>query len=506
MLNEIVFETEKGKKTVKKVGPGLWGYIYKPEKEPFCYRFIPIEDVRYIQNREAIKQLIGQPRPRGLAPVKDVFQSNISGKNYFTIQYEIITPDFWIDILNHKDARINLLFFIEILKILPFWWSQLGQGIIPFPSEIVFSENTPFLLQMPLLELPEIGNFLDDNERVEFLAPEYFMMIKGNRSSNGRNLDLYAIGAAIHKGLHLEPEHKWDNDSIKKLVAGSFIEFRSKKKKLPQWCEKVVQIRSIYNYINQLLAREIKFRSYYDPDKLSSILIENIKYFNPAIAVLKFREEGKIEMAYGLIKEILVTELSYNNLLLAEEIARELNLIFEAIEHLEDAINKFPTAEDKLAYLKQLELLIKQTPEFILESVVRKKTELFDKIEGMIERDYKILPFDTQEEFVDEVIKFFLMREKYDKAALILYPHLYDDQKTFLWWKFERTIAYSCCLVGQKRMDEARTCIAGIKEKLRKVESEDRLPPEIIKNYRKSLLEIEKEIFNQNFQTKTIPK
>ncbi len=506
MLNEIIFETEKGRKSVKKIGPGFWGYIYRPEKEPFCYRFIPIEEVRAIECREEIKRLIGQPRLRGIAPVKDVFQSDISGKVHLIIQYEIITPDFWIDIIKHNDARVNLLYFIEILKILPFWWSQLGQGIIPLPSEIVFSDNTPFILQMPISELPAIKSFLDENERAEYLAPEYFRMIKGTRMVNGRNLDIYALGVAIHKGLHLENEQNRDNDYIKKMANGSFPELRPNQKKLPLWCEKVVQIRSIYNYVHQLMSRDIKFRSYYEPDKLSSMLVENIKYFDPATAIGKFRKEGKTEMAYGLIKEILATDLSSDNLIMASEIARDLNLIFEAIEHLEEAINKFPGANDKSAYIKQLELLIRRTPELILESVIKKKTQLFEKIEGMIERDYEILSFDIQEEFVEEVITFFLMRGKYDKAALFLYPHLYDAGKTFLWWKFERTIAYSSCLVGQKRIEDARKLISGIKEKLKKVESEGRLHPELIKNHRKSLLEIEKKIFEQDLQSKNLTK
>ena len=506
MLNEIIFETEKGRKSVKKIGPGFWGSIYRPEKEPFCYRLIPIEKVRSIECREAIKHLIGQPRLRGIAPVIDVFQSDISGKGHLIIQYEIITPDFWIDIIKHRDAKVNLLFFIEILKILPFWWSQLGQGIVPLPSEIVFSDNTPFILQFPLSELPAIGNFLDENERAEYLAPEYFRMIKGARLVNGRNLDIYALGVAIHNGLHLETEQTRDNDYIKKMVNGSFPELRPNQKKLPPWCEKIVQIRSIYNYVNQLMSRDIKFRSYYDPDKLSSMIEENIKYFDPATAIGKFREEGKSEMAYGIIKEILATDLSYDNLIMASEIARDLNLVFEAIEHLEEAINKFPGAIDKSAYIKQLELLIRQTPEFILESVIKKKTQLFEKIEGMIDRDYEILSFDTQEEFVEEVIKFFLMMGKYNRAALLLYPHLYDASKTFLWWKFERTIAYSGCLVGQERIEDAKKLISGIKEKLKKVESEDRLHPELIKNHRKSLLEIEKKIFEHDFQSKNITK
>lgn len=506
MLNEITFETEKGTKSVKKIGPGFWGYIYRPEKEPFCYRFIPIEDVRSIDCREAIKHLIGQPRLRGIAPVIDVFQSDISGKTYLTIQYEIITADFWIDIINHNDARINLLFFIEILKILPFWWSQLGQGIIPLPSEIVFSENIPFILQMPLSELPAIRNFLDKNERAAFIAPEYFRMLKGTRMVNGRNLDIYALGVAINKGLHQKTEQNWDDDYIKKLVNGSLPELRSNQKKLPLWCEKVVEIRSIYNYVNQMMARDIKFRSYYEPDKLSLMLIKNIKYFDPTTAVRKLRQEGKTEMAYGLIKEILATELSYENLLLAAEIARELNLILESIEYLEEAIGKFPAAVEKSAYIKQLELLMRQTPEFILESFNKKKIQLLEKIEGMIERNYKMLSFDAQEEFVDEAVKFFLMMGSYDKAALFLYPHLYDTEKKFLWWKFDRTIAYGSCLAGQNRVQEARTLIAAIKDKLRKVEAEGRLHPEIIKIHRKSLLEIEKRIFDPDFKSKTITK
>lgn len=501
MQSEIIFETEKGRKNVKKVGPGFWGYIYKPEKEPFCYRFIPIEDVRSIEIREAIKQLIGKPRLRGIAPVKDVFQCDIAGKTFLTVQYEMLRDDFWIDIIKQNDARLNLSFFIEILKILPFWWSQLGTGIIPLPSEILFSENIPFILQMPLSDLPAIRTFLDENERTEFLAPEYFRITKGHRSNIGRNLDIYAIGVAIHKGLHRETEESTGENYIPKVLSGTFHESGQSRKKLPQWCEKVVEIRSIYNYVDQMMAREIKFRSYYEPEKLSLLLTENLKYFDPATAVAKVREKGNSELAYGLIKEILTTEPTYENLLLAAEIARDLKLTLESIEYLEEAINKFRMTKELTAYIRQLDLLVLQIPGLILESVIKKTPQFIQKIETMIERDYMAIPFEAQEDYVDEVIKIILAKGDYDKVASLVYPHLYDPGKTFLWWKFDRTIAYARCLAGQRRKEDAKKFIAGIKEKLNRVESEGRLDPELLRKYRKSLLEVEKRLFEQDLHS-----
>lgn len=501
MDSEITFETERGAKRVKKVGPGFWGYIYKPEKEPYCYRLIPIEEVRSIEIREAIKQLKGKPRTRGVAPVKDVFQCDISGKTFLAVQYEIFRDDFWVDIIKQHDARVNLLFFIEILKILPLWWSQLGVGLIPLPSEIVFSENIPFILQMPLSDLPGIGTFLDESERAEYLAPEYFRISKGQRSSIGRNLDIYAIGVGIHKGLHREAEPVQGEDNIRKLFFGSLHESGQTRKKLPQWCEKVVEIRSIYNYVDQMMARDIKFRSYNEPEKLSPLLARNLIYFDSSAAVRIMLEKGNQEMAYSLIKEILLTEPAYDNLLLAAEIARDLKLTLESIEYLEEAINKFKTIGELKAYFWQLDLLIHQIPELIVESVIKKTPQFIQKIEFMIERDYRTIPFDAQEDYVDEVTSILLAKSEYDKAASLLYPHLYDSGKTFLWWKFDRTIAYARCLAGQRRKEDAGKFMAGIKEKLNKAESEGRLQPELLRKYRKSLLEVEKRLFEQDFQS-----
>jgi hypothetical protein len=362
------------------------------------------------------------------------------------------------------------------------------------PSDIVFSDGTPFILQMPSGHIPSVNHLLDGNDRLEFLAPEFFNVNKGKHSINGKNLDIYALGVGLYKGLYKKSGEINDSDYRSLYFGKTYNEVNISTKKLPAWCEKVVQVQSMYNTINQLIARDLKFRSFYEPEKLSNIITENIKYFDPAVVISQLLKEGKTEMAYGIVKDILITDRSYAILVLAADIASKLNLVLEAVEYLEEIINNFKNLPDKTVYAWQLELLVKNIPEYVIQLVLKQKDNLLEKTEVMIDRDYSQLPFAKQDEFVEGVVSLLLLRGKYEQAAIILHPHLYDANNTYLWWKFQRTIAYTACLAGQGRIDDSKMLIADIREKLKKVEAEGRLHPEIVIQHKKKLLEIEKQI------------
>lgn len=496
---EIIIKEGASEKAVF-VGPALWGSIYRSSSLPFCYRLIPLDYIHSLEKIKIIQDQIQVPRQKYIAPITDTFQIQINDQEYFCVQYDTAPYTSYTEIIKDSDPEKAFRYGIKIVEKLPYWWEKIGNGIIPYPSEFLFIDATPVYLKFPVMGLPPVNALFDFPERCLYLAPEIFSKTDKIINKSFGILDIYAVCSTLMQCFFSIDTNISSQEFMKNIVSGNVWSTKNLINRLPEWSSRIVKIRSLIKLLFEITSSDLSVRSKTEVINLVIDVEEVLPYFKPEKYIEELLQEKKPDVAYDFLNDIISETNNPQYILKAAQIAEEdLKLWTEAIELYEKAIQISPSEK---AYLKQLLILLEKYTEYIIKEIYdREKTKkidgIFDEIDKRIIRNFNLLSAKNKKENLNKTAKFIIQGKKYKEAAQMIHPFLFDKDKTFLWWEFDKTLLYAETLIGMKRYEEASGFLKDIQQKLIKVKNENRLSEELIQQYGRDYTKLQVDLFEK---------
>ena len=492
--HKLTLETSDGaNRRVERVGASAWGGVYREETGSYLYRLIPIDDIRDAEKREATHRQIGEPRRRLIAPIVDSAQRTLNGQGFYYVRYEVRPDVIWQDVVRDQPLRARLEYGVQVLRALPYWWETLYEGFLPMPADICFLKKDPFILALPaFLGFPRLESLFAVAERILYLAPE---VLRGQPTATGKKgLDLYAVGAALMQGLYgLRTELKADG-LLPISATGRLFTAKNLERRLPLWVDKAERVNEILATVQAVVDPDAGRRSGLNPLNIAKAIEERLKFFDPNSVAAELREKGQAGKAYSLLQDVYLENPTSELYALGGEIAQDdLKRPLEAVQLYERAIKK--DAGNIAAKRAQLRILLRKETLALLALQIEQRLSISEKLDEMIDRDFKGIPVLEQKGLVVDTARYFNWRRKHEQAAKLLYNFLFEGS-TFLWWEFPKTLAYAESLIGMERLEESSEFLAGIKTKLMKVRDERRMDPQKIHEYAKEYSRLEAMLFD----------
>lgn len=475
MKQEIVIRFRERNVKAFPAGPSLYGNIYYSGEEGRYFRLLQREDIPKFSLRKEIEDCIGKPRRQGIAPIVDEGEAFVGSDSFYCVVYELGGLSF-ADIIAEPDNALVLACIAKVFTSLEtVWGDEVKAGGFLMPADIVFHHYHPWLLSFPVeIDWPRYEALLEQPERILYLPPE---IIRGNRHLvREKNRALYACGIMLIQGLFDIRLPSSPIALFKLASSGSFFDKSRHPFKLPYWIEKTESVTNVLAVINTGLSPDPRNRAGLNLTKSAGIIEALAVSLDPVHLALEMRTKKKFKEALDFIADVSIGEKNFRLLMLASDIAyKDLELPIEAIELYESAIAAAP-AGDWSAQFTQLEILLKVA---VLLETNALLGYFINKLDTMVWRDYIVLPKKIQETYVLGCAMYFARKKKHTYAQNAIHPHMYDGD-TFLWWKFQYTIAYAEALLGEAvdnplKISASKQFIDSVKAALSKIMS---LPPE----------------------------
>lgn len=479
---KLTIHTQQGDRSVIMVGPSLWGYIYREKTEGYFYRIIPVEDVQEVEKRYEIAELRNAPMKPQIAPISEaeLEAQYIDNKIYFYIQYKMPSASTWIDIMAYESMDYQLLCLSRIISAIPKWLLDTRKNLIPLPSDIVFVDRTPFLLKLPSIGRPRIKSLFTEPSRIIYLAPE---LIRGKSLDvSDESVTNYAIGIqAIHCLYHWQ-----DGDTaemrLTKSANGTLLTLDQLQLRLSKEALNVPEINILIKSIQSLVSSDLRIRSAVNPPQLSKMIEQSALYLNPEYAVDEYIKRKEYNQAYQLLKKMLADHPTFSLYLLAAKLAgSHLKLISEALDSYEHALEMKKNAVE--VFLLRIEFIISHLNTLMGKQKVVGSSIDLKRIDKFIENDFTHLPFKMQQKHVNKLAEYFIFRKMFDEADRILTLHFYDQDKTLLWWEFERWDLLIQALIGKKDYGRAKEAVQSLKKNLQLASRKPQIPKSQITKY-----------------------
>jgi len=452
----VSISTPRGPDPVEYVGPGMWGAIYRSKTHSAYYRVLLTKDAS-IEAMQSVHDWAQGPSRPNIAPVTDVNIWFEEDCNYSYVRYDATGAQTLLDIFQANPPIDRIQHLAKAVRCLRTWRNFAGSGLPPMPAEIVFLANgSPVLLAAPYPPALGVEGILDCPSRVLFVSPEG---LRGVSSVSDDAESIYAFVAmaalALHRPPELPPEEALLHGANRTLLAPATLQGT-----LPHWMDRLNAIQEMRKEIFRLLAIPSLERRRIEPDDLASRLDDWARRCAPITAVLLLQQEGQMEVASNLLREILGYEESYDLLILGATLAEIRKSALEGIEYLERAFSMDPSRKDALKHQLQL---ITRNPEIPPAVIGQNIPDWGSRLKSMLWRDFQELPARLQQQHEHEVAQFLIARSDFDEAAGFIYPRLFDEQKVHLWWKFDMALDYAEALMGKGTLEAAQEALNGIR-------------------------------------------
>lgn len=474
------------------VGQSIWGYVYYSKTTPSVYRLISI-DYATLDRKEAMLNMIEQPRKMGIIPTVAARQDEVAGEEFYIVRYEAAPNLSFLKILEDSDPIKCLEYGIKVVRALTDWRGCRYISKFLTPVDIFFIDNLPYLAAMPDWGIPEIEVILQNPQLAMYLPPQ---LIRGKESYTWKNnCDLYSLGVALLQifyrlSLKLKPEV-----ILAKIANASIFSEDSLESNLPFWTQRVEAFQDAKALIHRVVHRDLKIRAAIDPANLSNQLNEYKQKMDPMVAIKELRSSGKFEDAFNLLQDVLLDQGSYELLMLAGEIAfKDLARPLESIDWYERAIEKYPLGKE--AYKKQFNVIVSLKTVVGILTLFEERQTANEQLDKMIRRDFKNMDAEEQKNHEVQMAKHFIWRKQFNEASYFIHPRIIQNEK-HLWWKFEMNLLYTETLVGLKRFSEAQKFLAFIRDKLKYVQQNKSLEPNEIFRMGTMLSDIEVQLYEK---------
>jgi len=488
---EVAAEDQPDKITL--IGPSFHGWTYRSRIRPVCYRLLPIDESP-LKRRDEVRQWVGKEMPENIARVTKAWQPD-DGSGYFYVRYEVSGLERTLtETLQSRDPSVRMDYAGRTLRALPGWWQNLHSPLLPMPADVVFAAGgRPSLLALPFWKLPGVDSIFAEPVRGLYLAPE---VVCGRSGVNWQNVDRYAFGVSLLECFYKLPAADDAAAVLLDASRGTALAPYKLASYLPLWLEKVAATRHAKSAVSKLVAADPEARGIVDVEQMAGQMENLRKRMNPLVAAKELLDQGTPLDAFTLLQDVLLTEKSYDLLLLAGEVSgKHLNRPLEAVDLFERAMEKDPQRSE--AYEAQFEI-IAASPEIApLRSLINDNRLAAAHIDSKIERDFQNIPLAQQQKYEIEMAVYLLWREQSERALAFIYPRLFDDQ-TYMWWKFGLNMIYAEALISQGRLGDAQGQLAIVKSGLLKARQNRTVDEYEIHQHGEALVELEAKLFRLN--------
>lgn len=473
----------------ERIGPSMWGDVYRSLDHARCYRLIAGENGVSANQKEELQRLRERPRQRGIAPVIDVGWRSIDERWFVVVTYEIATERTLVQALATDDPADRVRTLATVLRAVPSWWARIGRGFIPMPSDVVFAGGIPQLLAVPPWGSPSVEVLFAERERALYLPPE---IVRGDDASVwGNSSDLFCLGVMLLQCFVVLP----DGDAgrlLQQVACGAaFVPARCESR-LPFWLQKVDAVQRALEAARGLTGPDPRARSALDPLELAEQLDVCAPAMNPITAVEELRQAGKPEEAVELARAVLVDEPSYELLLLAAEIAwKDLENPLEGLSLLDNAVVAAPGRTE--AYAAQVALISDLRTDIIARLAYAIDPSFAERLDRTMDVAFARIPAEEQDARAGDMASYLIERDQLVRANEFAYERLHEGER-LLWWKFDLMLAYAETFLRLGRLEEARQQIDRTKGGLRRVRQQGSIPESEIQRYGSELLRFDHEL------------
>jgi len=460
--NELKLCAGQVTETLVLIGPSIHGWVYRQRNSQACYRRMPMADVP-LARRQAVKAWVDTRLPAGVAPVTWAGQPDDTSGHYY-VRYKVPSFDRTLaDVLADADIHGRIQYTARALAALPGWWRDLYCPLMPLPADIAYAhDGTVYLLAIPQWRPPVAEAVFQEPALALYLPPEF---VRGQRNQSPEDVDRYFVGAALMQCFFAAPATDDPGNLLLRAAGGTTYEEADLADSVPFWFNRVWAAGQAVDCARRLVSPNPAVRHTLDPAKLAGQLTDWLRQMDPEAAAVSLRDNGKPRDAYGLLQDVLATHESYNLLVLAGEIAgKYLSRPLEAVDLFERAIVKEPHRPEAREGQFRAISAGRLSPQF--RALMEKGSPACSQMDARIKRDFDALSTAKQESSELSMAEYLLWRGLFDDAAVFIHPRLYDGQGHYLWWKFPLTFAYAEALIGQKRYQEGRAFLAGVRKAL----------------------------------------
>lgn len=487
--SELELTTDQGTEKLVLIGPSLHGCIYRQSNGDSCYRRLPIAQAP-LALRNAVDALVGAPAGPGIARITWDGQPN---PGYFWVRYEV--PQFEVtlaDVLGDADPRCRFDGVVRVIRALPGWWRDLYSPIVPMPADVAFSHDmTPHLLAMPQWRFPDAEAVFAEPERLLYLAPEF---VRNDREQRAQSVDLYALGAALIQCFYEPPKFDDPADMLLRAASGVLYERTKLTRNVPFWYDRVWAARQAVEAAWKLVSPKADARGVVAPADLADLLTSWSAQMDPKAAAIQLRDNTQTLDAFALLQDALMTDESYDLLVLAGEIAGQyLRRTLEAIDFFERAIARESYRPE--AREGQFRAIATGRHSDQLAMLMARDSPAGVQMDTRIQRDYDAMSTEKQNQYELNMAEYLLWRRQYDAAARFIHPRLFDGQGNYQWWKFQMNIAYAEALIGLQAYDQAQKALAGIRQALEGARARHSVDEREYRSHAQNLADLEMRLY-----------
>jgi tetratricopeptide (TPR) repeat protein len=458
-------EAEDGSVQLDRVGPSLWGCVYRSVDGRRYYRIIPSADGITAEMRDEMRRWQDRPRQPGIAPVVEVGQTSADGRSCLLVRYDIDAPDTLLEALAGDDPAARVRAVAAAARALPGWWGRVGVGLVPMPSDVLLREQVPYLLAMPRWGIPDVGAFFGEPGRVQQLPPEIVCGRAGEAWANAS--DLYALGVTLLRCFTRLPDDDAEQ-TFAHIASGTAFTPERCESTLAFWLQRVEPVQAAVALARHLIDPSPKVRSAVDPMALAEQLDACATAMNAVAAVTELWSGGEPREAMDLAQNILVDEPSYELYVLAGTVSwRGLRNSLEALSLFEKAIAIDPVRTE--AYAEEVEMIGSLRDDIIAQLAAAVDPSFADRLDTTMWNAFNRLPPDRQQAAEPDLARYLLDRGQFARASQFAYGRLHDADGKLHWWNFDMMLAYAEAFLELDHLDDAEGVLARIKSGLAKV-------------------------------------
>jgi hypothetical protein len=437
----------------ERVGPAMWGEIYRSRRTGTYLRVIP--NGTWGLTAERRHELDGWPRLErrpGLAPVSGFDQRGLLRDQwYHCVEYEIDGEPL-AGVLAGGRAEDRAAAAARVLRALPLWWRELDEGLLPMAGDVVLVDGEPWLLRMPRWGMPGPGALLDEPSRALHLAPE---LVRGRAAAPDRATDLFAVGSAL-LGLAFRPDARHGATVLQRMASGTALDAAHRVERLPSWTAQVPAVGRGVSGLSRLVALDPAERRATELDELADLLLGCAAALDPVTSVRTVREARGNAAALELAQEALRDERSYDlDLVAAALTANPLS----ALTFLEEAVRADPSRPE--AYAAQFRLIARLRAELIV-LLARNDASYIERLDRIMSQAFEQFGPAEQDAQTPAMADYLIARGRPGAATRLLLPALVDGDGTKRWWKPRHKLAYGRAFLAAGRYPEARRIAAEV--------------------------------------------
>ncbi|MEV6349501.1 hypothetical protein [Actinoplanes sp. NPDC051851] len=447
------------------VGDGMWGGIHSRAGRRRCYRLIPTDELVASQ-RGRLDDLRKRARWTGVAPLVENEEGDVverDGRYYDVVTYELEVDATLAALVAGPRPEQRLAAVAAALRALPGWWGRV-EGMIPAGADIVFALGRPHLLELPAWGVPSIGTLLRSPERIPYLAPE---IVRGAAGPD-RAADVYALTVTALRCLVEAPDAEPER-LLGWAAAGRPEDGPSR---LPPWMRQVGAVTGTIDYLRGVLAAGHTERLGTDPAAIADRLDECRESMDPLVAVRRLRAGGNPERALHLAHTILLTDPSYELLVLAAELSyQDLHAPqpLEAWDLLERAVRLQQGRRE--AYVTQFALVSRFRRDLAGRLSDAVDPSFAERMDATVRTAFAHLPADGtdgQGARAHDLAVYLLDRGHAEEANRTAYAWLTGSGR-LEWWRFDLMLDYAASFMLLDRLAEAESVTETIRQGLQKV-------------------------------------